>query len=238
MGRGVAATVGTTLVAALTAACGGGGGDSPAPTSPAPPSSASSTGSAAPPVVASPSANPYVEVPDGVDLTAPGASLPLGESAVVAWMPRQGTVGVVDVTVRTIEETTVADAFAGYQVDRRTRRSAAYFVHAKVTNLGASDLGGRSLPLYALDTDGDLVGATAIGDGYRPCRRGVLPAAFANGTRTSACLVFLTPHGASLASVQFQPPPGVDPITWVGPTTPLKTSSGGKDRGGKPRRHR
>ena len=81
--------------------------------------------------------------PTGVELTPPGSQLAVGDSAVVAYEPRQDEVGALDITVRKLEQ---AD-------DRRPRRrgssapaqkkSTPYYVARSIENVGDTDLGGR-----------------------------------------------------------------------------------------------
>ncbi len=52
---------------------------------------------------------PYLPVPDGVVLTDPGSELGLGEQATVAWRPRQGDVGVLNVKVRKLVKADIKD---------------------------------------------------------------------------------------------------------------------------------
>ncbi len=56
---------------------------------------------------ASASASPYLPVPDGVELTPQGKHLEVGDTATVAYEPRQDEVGVLDLDVTKLEQTTV-----------------------------------------------------------------------------------------------------------------------------------
>src|SRR5690349_7268992 len=52
---------------------------------------------------------PYLPVPEGVTLTDPGSELGVGESAVVAWRPKAGEVGVLRLTVRQLHHADITD---------------------------------------------------------------------------------------------------------------------------------
>lgn len=197
------ALVALLLVGTLTAC-----DEAPAPSGSAPTPSAATTPT-------EPAA--YLPVPEGVVLSAPGTELGLGEPAVAAWTPRQDLVGVVEVAVVRVVETTVAESLAGYRFDGADATATPYFVTTRVTNLGESDLGGRQLPLYVVDGTGRLVAPTGIDPGFRPCPDATLPDPFPSGTAARSCLIFLVPRGATLAAVTFRPTEGVAPISWTGP---------------------
>lgn len=224
----------------LTGALGGcGGGDEPSadPTSGSPSSvavpSADPSTTGTPTGAASTDETAYLPVPDGVELTPPGTGLRLREGAFAAWTPRQDLVGVVGVEVVRIEQTTVEESLAGFRLDDAAAASTPYFVTARVGNGGDTDLGGRQLPLYVVDTEGRLVPPTGVDQGFEPCPGALLPAVFAPGDKTRSCLVFLVPEGAELASVMFRPPEGVVPLTWTGEVE----GAGKADRGQGPTRH-
>ena len=210
------------LVAAL-GACSGSEPE-PQPVAETPSASASPT---------DPDPTAYLPAPDGVVLTEAGAELALREPAVAAWTPRQDVVGVVDVTVTRIRETTVEASLAGYEFRGADATATPYFVTARVTNVGETDLGGRQLPLYVADSTERLVPPTGIAPGYRPCAVANLPATFAPGATASTCQIFLVPRGADLDVVTFRPGEGVVPITWSGTVEPLREprkSSGDRRR--------
>ena len=61
----------------------------------------------------------------------------------VAYEPRQGVVGALDITITALEQTTFARSFKGWKLDAATKKSTPYFVRASITNLGESSLAGR-----------------------------------------------------------------------------------------------
>lgn len=214
-------------LALLAAACGGGGGDADEePPTPAPStSSVESPGASSGPTSA---AMPgYLPVPEGIMLAEPGAMLELEESAVAAWEPREGLVGVVEVSVTRIEETTVQASLAGFDLEGDQQRSTPYFVRTRVTNVGDTDLGARQLPLYFLDNKGGLIAPTGVDRDFEDCPGSTLPTVFAPGDKARSCLIFLAPEGSTLQSVMFRPPEGVVPLQWRGKLSSL--SEDGRD---------
>ncbi len=211
-----ALAVGSLLTVGL-AACGG-GGDAPTPK---PPASSSSTPSATSSVAPTSEADPYLEVPDGVRLTAPGTSLSLGRRAVVAWVPRQEEVSVAEVKVTGIETTTIKKTFGGFDLDADQRASTPYLVRAKVTNVGERSLSDRLLPLYLATSKGLLLEATGVPDDFAACPGGELPPGFVPGQVARLCRVFLVPRGDTPISATFALPDGVEPVVWQGRVTEL-----------------
>jgi hypothetical protein len=195
-------------------------------------SSDSSSESATPSGSSSPSteATPYLPVRDGVDLTAQGSELALGDHAVVAFEPRQDEVGVLDIKVTRLERTTFEKSFSGWQLDATTRKSNPYFVHATVENVGGTDLGGRKVPLYIVDGRNTLIEASDFASTFQPCPSKPLPRRFENGDRTKVCLVYLSPRDGELTAVSFRPTEDFDPIIWTGEVQRLGS--------GKPRKNK
>ena len=165
---------------------------------------------------AAPTAEPYLPVPEGVELTPQGSLLGVGDEATVAYEPRQDQVGVLGVTVRELRETTFEESFEGWQLDARTRSSTPYFVEVAVTNEGRTDLGGRPVPLYLLDDANTLVESSTFEGDFEPCPSAPLPEKFKKGDTARGCLVFLAPEGQELAGVSFRPDQDFDAITWAG----------------------
>ena len=207
----VAATA--AAVALVLSGCSGGGeaatpGSSPSASASAPSSEAAAAETAA--------AEPYLPVPAGVELTPQGSLLEVGDKATVAYEPRQKKVGVLDLTVTGLQQTTFAKSFQGWKLDARTKKSTPYFVDVAVKNLGRLDLGGRAVPLYLLDDQNTLVEASTFAGDFKPCPSVSLPTKFKKGDKTSACLVYLAPQGRTMAGVSFRPSQSFDAITWTG----------------------
>ncbi len=161
---------------------------------------------------------PYLPVPEGVELTEPGTELTVGDPAMIAWQPRQNLVGVVDVAVTRIEKTTFAESFEGWDVKQEQKQKLTpYFVHVTVANRGDTNLGGRLVPLYAEDSTDTLLEPTEFKDGtFKPCPGGILPKRFTTNQTTEVCMVYLLGDGLNLTSITFRPTSTFDPISWTG----------------------
>ncbi len=195
-------------------ACGGDEepSDAPAPSEP----TESSTPTEASSELAEPTA--YLPVPDGVELTEQGSELAVKESAVVAWKPQQDLVGVLDITVTRLEQTTLAESFEGWQLDVDAKKSTPYFVHATIGNVGDTDVGDQDVPLYAVDSTDTLIQAQRFLAEFEPCPgNGVFAQTFGPDATKEVCLVYLIPNRGELTAVSFRPSQDFNPITWAGP---------------------
>lgn len=161
------------------------------------------------------SATPYLPVPDGVQLTPPGSQLSVGDPAVVAYHPRQGQVGALDITVTGLESAGIKN-FAAWQLSPAQQKSNAYFVRARVKNVGDTDLGGQPVPLYVVDDDNVLLESTPFASSFEPCPSTPFPQKFAPGSTAKVCLVYLAPDHGQLEAVSFRPEETFNPITWTG----------------------
>lgn len=197
------------LTLALVAGCGGGDADDK-DTEPESPSEKSAT-SADP--------EPYLEVPEGVELTEPGTALELGDSAVVAWKPRQDKTAVLRATVERIERTSFKESFEGWQINDEMSTRTPYFVHVSVRNEIDDNLGTLAVPLYASD-DTKLVEATRFEGEFKPCTGGVLPKKFKADAKADLCLVYLLEPGIDLNGIAFQPA-DKEAVLWTGKITRL-----------------
>lgn len=165
---------------------------------------------------------PYLPVPDGVELTPQGTELELGKKAVVAYEPRQGQVGALDIKVTRLEKTTFEESFKGWKLDDTTKKTNPYFVRATIENVGSSDLGGRRVPLYIVDGTNTLIESSTFASTFKPCPSKAFPEPFKKGDKTDVCLVYLAPDKGKLTAVSFRPTQEFDPITWTGRlTSPL-----------------
>lgn len=227
--RGSAALIAAALLA-LTGC--GGGSDPKAASSESPDPSSTVSGS---PVEGSSidttSAYPS-GVPASVDLTAPGSSLSIGETATVAFTPAKKQVAVVEMKVTEVEHTSFKTSFQGWQLGD-VRDKNPYFVHLKVTNIGSTPIkgDGAQIPVYALDGANTLVMHSTFGGTFTPCMPSVLPDTFKPGKSASLCLVYLMPDRGELLASVFRYNEMFDPITWTGPVTELKADNSKKSDG-------
>jgi len=209
------------LCTGMVAAC---SADEPTPTGPG--------GSGSGTVVASPT--PIVE--NGVELTHQGSELTVGDAARVAYEPRQGLVAVLEIKVTRLEKTSFKKSFVGWDLSAEDRQSNPYFVRATITNLGATQLGGRPVPLYIVDGKNNLLEATPFASEFPPCTPGTFPEKFGPGKSVKACTVYLARDKGDLEAVSFRPTQDYDPITWTGELKtprPLKDDKPGKGKGDK-----
>ncbi len=218
------------LLIALPALTGCSGDEAPS----ADPTSSESTGSTGATQSTSPSptetaAAPYLPVPDGVELTAQGSELAVGDHAVVAYRPRQEQVAALDIRVTSLEKTTFKKSFKGWKLDAASKKSNPYFVKAKLTNVGETDLGRRAVPLYIVDGNNTLVESSRFASTFRPCPSDPLPKKFPTGAKARVCLVYLAPDKGDLTAVSFRPTQEFNPITWTGDVQKL----GAADKSGK-----
>jgi hypothetical protein len=175
----------------------------------------------------------YLPVPEGVELTDPGSDVAVGESAVIAWQPRQDLVGVLDINVTKLEQTTFEQSFEGWDVKAEEKKKVTpYFVSATVTNEGDTNLSQRLVPLYALDSGNTLVEPTKFTEEFKPCPGGELPKGFSRGDTARVCLVYLIGEGLKLDGVTFRPTADFDAITWSGEIEKLRPPKKTKKKGG------
>jgi hypothetical protein len=197
------------LTLGVLSGCGGGGDDGNEPDGDDGPSPTAET---------TPAEEPYLPVPEGVELTEPGTDLTVGDPAMIAWQPRQNLIGVLDVAVTRLEKTTFAESFEGWDVKQEQKQKLRpYFVHATVANRGKTNLSGRLVPLYAEDSTDTLLEPTEFKDGtFKPCPGGTLPKGFSTNDTTEVCMVYLLGDGLNLTGITFRPTSTFDPITWTG----------------------
>lgn len=174
---------------------------------------------------------PYLPVPDGVVLTDPGSEFGLGERGTIAWHPRKGQVGVLDVKVRKLVKADIKD-LADWRLDAAGRSSALYYVTVTVANVGDLDLSDRRIPLYVLDGAGTLVESSRFKTDFDPCPSPAMPDGFVTGEKTTVCQAYLVPKHGKLKAVSFRPTDDFNPITWVGkvtePKPPRRSSRAGR----------
>jgi hypothetical protein len=190
---------------------------------------AASTSSSSPTAAAS----NYLDVPAGVSLTAQGSTLSVGDKATVAYQPKQNTVGALDIKVTELQKASF-DIFVGWQLTKQIRTTTPYFVRATVTNVGDTNLGGRTVPLYIVDGDNKLIEPSVFTGSFKPCDGATFPATFKNGDKVKACLVYLSPHHGDLTAVSFRPTQDFNPITWTGDVAkaPGTSKKSGKKKSG------
>lgn len=174
---------------------------------------------------------PYLPVPDGVELTAQGSELSLGDTATVAYEPRQDEVAALDLKVTAIEKASFK-LFVGWKLSTETKKTTPYFIRATVKNVGDTDLGNRSVPLYAVDGNNKLIEASTFASAFKPCPSEALPKKFATGDSVKTCLVYLAPDKGEITAAEFRPTEDFDQILWTGEITEPKALQPDKGKKG------
>jgi len=169
------------------------------------------------PTVTTPTAD--VNVPAGVDLTKAGTQLKFGEKATVAYEPNSQRNTVLELTVNSATEGTIAD-LGTYVLDDRTKASTPYYVDVTVTNVGDGDVGQTPIPLWAVDDANTLIQASSFTNAFTRCPSTPLPTTFAPNATVTTCLVYLVPDHGKLTGVSFRPLQAVAPIVWKGDIAP------------------
>jgi hypothetical protein len=202
------------LLALLLALSACGGGDEPGSRNPEESGGSSASGDSSA-SEASTAEKPYLPVPDGVELTAQGSALDVGDKAVVAYEQRQDVVAALEITVTKLVDADFAD-FVGWKLTPETRKTNPYFVEATVKNVGDTNLSGEGVPLYAVDGNNKLIEASTFQSTFKPCTPESFPKPFKTGDKGKFCLVYLAPDKGDLTAVSFRPVEEFDPITWTG----------------------
>jgi len=167
---------------------------------------------------ASVSASPYLPVPDGVQLTPQGTELTVGDNAVVAYEPRQNEVGVLDLDVTKLEQTTVRKSLSAWQLTAAQKKSTPYYAHISVKNVGSGDLSGASPATYinGVDDRGQDQNEVIFFGSFDRCDD-TAPKSFKPGSSYDACLAYLLPGGGALTGfhwIQFDEKSGKADLTW------------------------
>ncbi|HEX3931331.1 MAG TPA: hypothetical protein VHW64_11520 [Nocardioides sp.] len=204
--------VAAVAAALVLAGCGSSGSSTPnaggggSPGSSTGSSSGSSSGSA-------PSGGSSGQV-QGVTLTPQGSALNVGQTARVTWQPQGKAVSVAALTVTRLQREPIS-VFSDWRLDRTTQHSTPYFVHATVRNLGNTNLGGATVPLYLLDQSNTLLQPSSFQASFPKCPSRPLPK-LTKGRTTSVCLVYFVVHHGTMRAVSFRPSGDFKAITWAG----------------------
>lgn len=164
-------------------------------------------------------ATPSETTSAGVELTAPGSKLSLGQTATVAWAPNQKLASTIGVTVNRIDQGPAKDLRA-IKIDPPLKNPRLYYVRFTLENMGEAQLGGLSalaLPLYLDDGSVILKPAADIRVRFSSCPLEKLPKKFGEGTRTDLCLVYAVE--TDLANISLRPDDVSELITWTGEVT-------------------
>jgi hypothetical protein len=156
-----------------------------------------------------------VDVPEDLDLTAPGTQLAFGDTATVAHEAgKQG--GVLDITVESAVQGSLRD-FAGFDLDDPYKRRGNYFyVRVDVANAGETRLGDIPVPLWGISGENILLRPVTFTSSFKKCPTERLPAGFRPGDEFQTCLVFLSPDKGELEGLSYRPTEEFISIEWRG----------------------
>lgn len=157
-----------------------------------------------------------LELPDGVELTAPGTTLEVGEAATVVLELGDGAQSATTVEVVRVREGSIKD-FRYFSLDEQSRTATPFYVDVAVTNEGPAGLGGISVPLLAHSDANTVYPASELVGTFDPCESGPLPKTFLAGESASQCFIFLLPEGEDLQTIDLQPGAAADAVHWERP---------------------
>jgi len=176
---------------------------------PAPDDSSSATPTATP---------PEVEIPAGVQLTAAGEQLDIGDPAAVVFQAGPDRASTIEVSVTDVVKGSMERDFGAFALSDKQLEQEPYYVTVRVTNTGPASLGGAAAPLRALDSTGTYFPPTTLVGNLASCPGGAaLPKPFATGDSLTSCVLFLAKAGTTVDEVQLRPYAGFDPVAWTVP---------------------
>lgn len=161
---------------------------------------------------------PYLDVPEGTELTAQAEELELGDTATVAYEANKQKVGVVDLTVIRIDKGKIKDLVA-FKLEDKFENATPYYVRARVKNVGETNISGTLPPMYVKDGQDRLVQVSQFQSVFKPCPSPSLPKGFTKGEQTTNCWVYLVRGNKDVQGVSYYPVDGFVPIEWTGKIT-------------------
>lgn len=182
------------LAVAATALAACGGSDEPAPD----------------PTVETPAG---FEVPEGVELSPPGADLKVGQEGTFVYDLGSGAASAVTATIDKITKGSVKD-FTFFTLDAESKKSTPYYVTATITNRGPAGLGSTAPPFVVHDDQDSIAPPNALTGSFKPCATRSLPKSLLPGKSAKVCMVFLLPAGSTLVSIDSQAKELGDALHW------------------------
>lgn len=154
---------------------------------------------------------PDFEVPSGVTLTDPGATLAFGEGAAVGY-PDPGQTALT-LRVDAIAKAKPADLRL-YNVSGTTGKQA-YYVTVTMGNRGPADATFPDGLPWWVHVDGDvLVPPSTMPAGFTACAAPKTGSPMPVGRATTGCLVFFVARATTIESVDFQPGDVTTAVRW------------------------
>ena len=151
-----------------------------------------------------------------MELTAQGSQLEVGDTATVAYEPRQGVVGVLDITVTRLEKTSFKKSFVGWDLDQRPEEVEPLLRARHDHNVGDTDLGGTTGPALRRRRPDTLVEADDVRQRVQAVRARHVPQEVQPGDEDEGLPGLPRARQGDLTAVSFRPTEEFDPITWTG----------------------
>jgi len=163
---------------------------------------------------------PEVEVPAGVELTAAGESLTIGDPAAVIFQAGPDRVSTIELAVTKVIKGSMERDFGNFALSDEQVEQEPYYVTVQVTNTGPAALGGSAAPLWALDSTDTYFPPTSLVGNLAACPGGAaLPKPFAEGDSLTTCVLFIAEAGTTVSEVQLRPYEGFEPVSWAVPAS-------------------
>ena len=153
-------------------------------------------------------------------VAAPGSSLAVGQTAMVAYrsLPSSGgatTTSKLKVTVESIKKGSLAD-FNGIQLDANQKASTPAYVKVRLTNAGPHTVHGSeaSVAIEGVDDTGQTQQSVTFIGTFPPCPDNESNAPLAAGQSFETCLTFLVPGGIKKIAYTGTENYMTSPVTW------------------------
>lgn len=151
------------------------------------------------------------------DRTEPGATLSVGDTAVVDHKGEEDQVGTVKITVTAIEEGDIAD-FADFDLDDELVDATPYYVQATFENVDLATGGNPGVNMIGADDGGERQRPIILFGSFEQCPSGNTSGEeWTPGNAYDTCMTYLIKSGHTLAAVEYSQA-GTDyfqtPVAW------------------------
>lgn len=155
------------------------------------------------------------------DVTAPGTTLAIGDTAVLAHPidGEDGETGLLSATVNEIESASI-DELADLDLGESADGLEPYYMHITVAGVDETSeaLAGATLTnSFAGLAAGSPASTLNVIGSFDPCNISSLDSDWAAESTQDVCIVVLSPEGSDVDSVQYSPRDEeyrADPVTW------------------------
>ncbi len=143
----------------------------------------------------------------------PDTSLAIGDRAVVRFPTDRTHRSRLAVTVTKVARGRLKD-LDQFDLDRKSNNSSVYYATVKVRKLSGSDVSGEPVTLYGAISETVVVPPVTFGSTFKRCDYQPLPPQFANGDKTTLCMVMFAPRRGKISEIQWRPADSSDPTSW------------------------